>query len=59
MAFGRPRQPNDPEQAEPQQAATKQERKGAGRNGSGADGAANLACVPCLGTGRMTLGEVS
>ena len=33
--------------------------KGAGRNGSGADGAANLACVPCLGTGRMTLGEVS
>ena len=32
---------------------------GAGRNGAGADGAANLPCVPCLGTGRMTLGEVS
>jgi len=33
--------------------------KGAGRNGAGANGAANLPCVPCLGTGRMTLGEVS
>ena len=32
---------------------------GAGRNGAGADGAANLPCVPCLGTGRITLGEVS
>jgi hypothetical protein len=32
---------------------------GAGRNGAGANGAANLPCVPCLGTGRMTLGEVS
>jgi hypothetical protein len=34
-------------------------RNGAGRNGAGANGAANLPCVPCLGTGRMTLGEVS
>ena len=35
------------------------DRNGADRNGAGADGAANLPCVPCLGTGRMTLGEVS
>jgi hypothetical protein len=34
-------------------------RNGAGRNGAGANGAANLPCVPCLGTGRITLGEMS
>ena len=28
-------------------------------NGAGASEAANLPCVPCVGTGRMTLGEVS
>jgi hypothetical protein len=32
---------------------------GAGANGAGANGAANPRCVPCLGTGRITLGEVS
>jgi hypothetical protein len=32
---------------------------GAGGNGAGGNGAANLLCVPCLGTGRITLGEVS
>ena len=34
-------------------------RTRAGRNGAGANGAANLPCVPCLGTGRITLGEMS
>jgi hypothetical protein len=31
--------------------------RGTGPNGTG--GAANLPCLPCLGTGRVTLGEVS
>ncbi len=34
-------------------------RTGTGLSGTGADGAAYLPCVPCLGTGRITLGEVS